>query len=226
MTMAKSGPGAKQAAAAGARGRRNVRETQYEDRCQRFIDVAQALFLERGFGGTSVNEVVRQAGGSLATLYAEFGTKDELFEAVMNRRARTMFADVIAGKGKLDDTRGALLQLAKRLQDHMLADDSLAVYRLAVHEGPRFPAVRKAVLVNGLQAFLQRLADYFLGMKASGRLPVDDPLAAAELFLTLVQGQVRTIAACGEKASLTRKQRDAHVGRVVDVFLKVYPPPV
>jgi AcrR family transcriptional regulator len=209
-----------------ANPRRNKRDAQFENRCQRFVDVAQELFLERGFAGTSVNEVVRRAGGSLATLYAEFSTKDELFEAVMNRRATTMFTSIVNSKSPMPDVASELLQLAKRLQTHMLSDDALAVYRLAVHEGPKFPSVRNAVLINGLKEFLNRLGDYFTALAASGRLEIDDPAAAAELFMTLIQGQLRTIAACGDADSLSRKYRAEHLARAIEVFLRIYPPRV
>jgi TetR/AcrR family transcriptional regulator, mexJK operon transcriptional repressor len=203
---------------------RNKRDVQFEDRCQRFVETAQTLFLERGFASTSVNEVVRRAGGSLATLYAEFGTKDELFEAVMNRRAAMMFTDIINSKTPVPDIASELLQLAKRIQTHMLSEDALALYRLAVHEGPKFPSVRNAVLVNGLAGFLRRLSDYFTALAKNGRLVIDDPAVAAELFLTLVQGQLRTIAACGDADRISQKRRNDHVKRVVDVFLRTYPP--
>ncbi|MEO8103084.1 MAG: TetR/AcrR family transcriptional regulator [Betaproteobacteria bacterium] len=209
---------------AGTSVRRSTRDTQLEDRCQRFVEVAQELFLERGFAGASVNEVVRRAGGSLATLYAAFGTKDELFEAVMNRRAATMFTNIISSQPEMPNLASELTQLAKRLQAHMLSDDALALYRLAVHEGPKFPSVRKAVLINGLKGFLERLGDYFRELAESGRLEIDDPGLAADLFLTLVQGQLRTIAACGDADRLSRKRRNAHVARAVEIFLRVYPP--
>src|SRR5258708_1719630 len=55
-----------------------------EARCQAFLQVAAELFLEKGFEATSVNEVVRRAGGSLATLYAHFPSKESLFEAIIS----------------------------------------------------------------------------------------------------------------------------------------------
>ena len=204
--------------------RHNLRDAQFENRCQRFVEVAQDLFLERGFDGTSVNEIVRRAGGSLATLYAEFGTKDELFEAVMNRRAVTMFTDIINSKVPAADLASELLQLGKRILAHMLSDDALALYRLAVQEGPKFPSVRKAVLINGLKGFLKRLSDFFKVLAESRQIEIDDPAAAAELFLTLIQGQLRTIAACGDAARLTSRRREDHVKCAVDAFLRIYAP--
>ncbi len=201
----------------------NKRNEQLESRCQRFVEAAEKLFLTRGFAGTSVNEIVRLAGGSLTTLYAEFGTKDELFVAVMNRRAATLFTDIIHTDAPPADTATALNQLAARMQAHMLSDNALAIYRLAIHEGPKFPSVRNAVLLNGLKEFLQRLADFFNGLKENQSLEIDDAEIAAEFFLTLVQGQMRTRAACGDTDRITKKQRDEHVKRAVAAFLRIYP---
>lgn len=201
----------------------NKRDEQLERRCLRFVEAAEKLFLNRGFADTSVNEIVRLAGGSLTTLYAEFGTKDELFVAVMNRRAATLSTDIVNPETPSTDTAAALLQLARRMQAHMLSENALAIYRLAIHEGPKFPSVRNAVLLNGLKEFLQRLAKFFSGLKETQALDIDDVDVAAEFFLTLVQGQMRTRAACGDTQSITRKQRDDHVKRAVDAFLRIYP---
>lgn len=201
------------------------REGQLENRRQRFVEVAEHLFLEHGFAGTSVNEVVRFAGGSLTTLYAEFGTKDELFEAVMNRRVVTLFNELESGKIRSPDIRTELLQLGAQIQGHTLSERSLAFYRLAIHEGPKFPSVRKAILINGLKGYLRQLGNYFAAHARDGRLRIDNPETAAEDFLTLVQGQQRTIAACGDVARISRKQRDDHLEHVVDAFMRIYPAP-
>ncbi len=202
------------------------RVEQLENRCLRFVEVAEQLFLERGFDGTSVNEVVRIAGGSLATLYANYGSKEELFEAVMNRRAAALFTDIFsapaAAKDKQADIRDELLRLARTMQSHMLHPNSLAVFRLAVHEGPKYNGVRDAVLNNGLAVFLKRLAAHLQTINA-GRLAMPDAAVAAEDLLTLVQGQQRFIAACGGKDVITRAYQEAHATHAVDSFLKLYP---
>jgi TetR/AcrR family transcriptional repressor of cmeABC operon len=205
--------------------RASRRVGQLENRCQRFVEVAEQLFLEHGFAGTSVNEVVRIAGGSLATLYAEFGTKDELFEAVMNRRVVALFSELEAGTLHSPEIRTELLALARQIQGHVLSERSLAFFRLAIHEGPKFPSVRKAILINGLKGYLRQLASHFAALASAGRLQIEDPEIAAEDFLTLVQGQQRMIAACGDGARLSQKQRDDHLQHVVDAFLRIYPPP-
>lgn len=51
-------------------------------RRQGFLRAARAVFLEQGYEAASVNDVVCVAGGSLATLYAQFASKENLFLAV------------------------------------------------------------------------------------------------------------------------------------------------
>src|SRR5262249_13157459 len=64
-------------------------------RRQAFLLVAREVFLEHGFEHASVNDVVRQAGGSLATLYAQFGNKEGLFLAVAEEQHSIFLRDVM-----------------------------------------------------------------------------------------------------------------------------------
>ncbi|MGH8186288.1 MAG: TetR/AcrR family transcriptional regulator, partial [Steroidobacteraceae bacterium] len=70
-----------------------VRSRQLAARRAQLIAVAEQLFLQHGFANTSVNAIVREAGGSLATLYAEFGSKEALFESVLSARAERFFPE-------------------------------------------------------------------------------------------------------------------------------------
>lgn len=201
----------------------NRRTQQLDDRRQKFIQAAERLFLEHGYAGTSVNLIVRVAGGSLATLYAEFGTKEKLFEAVMTRRAAAAFEGAQQTMQAAGNVKAELQALAVRIQERTLSPDGLALYRLAVAEGPRFADLRKAVLTSGMQGFLRRLAGYFEQLGKSGRLRVDEPHLAAERFLALVQGQQQFIAGCGNVKRYTQKLRAQHVAQAVEAFLCIYP---
>lgn len=192
------------------------------ERRRKFVEAAEQLFLARGFAGASVNEVVRIAGGSLATLYAEFGTKEALFEAVLSQRAGAIFEEGVREPAHIADVATELRKLAARMQARILSADSLAIYRLAVAEAPRFPGLRKTVLESGLRGFLAHLSDYFAELAAAGTLTIADPALAAEHFLTLVQGQEMFTAGCGE--AVAAAERREHVKQAVDAFLKIYPP--
>lgn len=206
--------------------RGNARTRQLAARRMQFITVAEQLFLKHGFAGTSVNAIVREAGGSLATLYAEFGTKEALFESVLSQRAATFFPEERSAPRKPLDAQAELRSLAAHMLRRMLSDDGLAVYRIAVHEAPHFPALRKAMLEVGMPGMVNRTACYLSRLAGRGVLHIDetadDARAAAGQFIALVQGQLMFRAACGEK--ITARTRAAQVNSAVSAFLKLYRP--
>src|SRR6478735_10998937 len=56
----------------------------------RILDAAEALFLEHGFEATSLRAITASAGVNLAAVNYHFGSKEELFQAVLTRRLDPM----------------------------------------------------------------------------------------------------------------------------------------
>jgi AcrR family transcriptional regulator len=56
----------------------------------RILDAAEALFMEHGFEATSLRAITAAAGANLAAVNYHFGSKEELFEAVLKRRLDPM----------------------------------------------------------------------------------------------------------------------------------------
>jgi AcrR family transcriptional regulator len=54
-------------------------------RKEEILDVATRLFAERGYEGTSMNDVAELVGMRKASLFYHFATKDALYEAVLDR---------------------------------------------------------------------------------------------------------------------------------------------
>jgi AcrR family transcriptional regulator len=60
------------------------------------LDVAERLIAERGFSATTLRNVVSEAGVNLAAVHYHFGSKEELFRAVVQRIARPVMAHQLA----------------------------------------------------------------------------------------------------------------------------------
>jgi AcrR family transcriptional regulator len=58
------------------------------DTKEQIISVAKRLFAERGFAGTTLRNVISEADVNLAAVHYHFGSKEELFRAVVQRFAR------------------------------------------------------------------------------------------------------------------------------------------
>jgi AcrR family transcriptional regulator len=62
----------------------------------RILDVAEALFMEHGFEATSLRRITTRAEVNLAAVNYHFGSKEELFQAVLTRRLDPMNQERLA----------------------------------------------------------------------------------------------------------------------------------
>src|SRR4249920_224479 len=60
---------------------------------EKLLDAAEALFMEHGFEATSLRLITTAAGVNLAAANYHFGSKEELFQAVLTRRLDPMNRD-------------------------------------------------------------------------------------------------------------------------------------
>jgi AcrR family transcriptional regulator len=67
-----------------------VRAERQAQTRQRILEAAERLFLERGFGGTSLEDVASEAGFSKGAVYSNFAGKNDLFFAIVEHQ----FADL------------------------------------------------------------------------------------------------------------------------------------
>ena len=74
---------------------------QHETRT-RILDAAEELFMQQGFGGTSMRLLTSKAGVNLAAVNYHFGSKDALIEAVFRRRLDSMNAARIAALDEIE----------------------------------------------------------------------------------------------------------------------------
>ena len=75
---------------------KSLRERQAEATRQLLVSVARELFAERGYNGTSVEEIVQQAGVARGALYHHFPGKDALFRAVYEAVQADIASRVVA----------------------------------------------------------------------------------------------------------------------------------
>src|SRR4028118_2290815 len=66
------------------------RESKREARREAILTAAHDLFLEKGYEATTLSDVVRRSGGSLATLYELFENKPGLLRALVDRKCGAM----------------------------------------------------------------------------------------------------------------------------------------
>jgi TetR/AcrR family transcriptional regulator, mexJK operon transcriptional repressor len=188
-----------------------------ERRRAAMLEAATAVFLERGYEGATLAEIIARSGGSRATLYALFGDKAGLFAAIISALRERIVAPVAARiEGPAD---AALLAVGRGFMGVMMAPESLGLYRIVIAEGARFPELADAVFSAGPKAAADVLTRYLAEKMRSRELRLVDPGASARHFLEMVKGDLHFRALLGLAPAPTVEEIETCVALAVKTFL-------
>lgn len=87
---------------------KRLRERQAEATRQQLVDVARQLFTERGYAGTSIEDIIERAGVARGALYHHFPGKGALFAAVYQVVQAEVASAVVAAALAADDPAQAV----------------------------------------------------------------------------------------------------------------------
>src|SRR5215212_6510170 len=86
----------------------------------RILEAAEALFMEHGFEATSLRQLTAAASVNLAAVNYHFGTKEELFQAVLTRRLDPMNQERIELLARIERDAGGRAVAVERILAAML----------------------------------------------------------------------------------------------------------
>lgn len=183
--------------------------------------LAAELFLERGYDGVSLDEIVRAAGGSKTNVYGFFGGKEGLLLAVAEDVCRDLVAPIEAVELDGLSLEAGLTRLGHVLLEVLLAPRHLAFFRLVIGESRRFPILGKIWHENGPDVARAVITDFLDRHRDDPRLArgLDVP-ALASVFHDLIAGELLYRAWVG--CPVAPQERARAVARAVAV---VVPPP-
>jgi AcrR family transcriptional regulator len=168
-----------------------------ETRRAQILDAALVVFLEHGYAGATIELVVLRASASKATIYSFFGGKEGLFDALVDERAERILAGFPDVDGSIINVRAALTNISERYLDVVMAPDAIALWRLIISEGPRFPELVKDVYRVGHDRVAGRLAKALRAWVTQGRVRPVDPERIATQFLAMARGDLHVRALSG-----------------------------
>ena len=127
------------------------------ERPKEILEAALALFVEKGFAGTRLDDVAARAGLSKAAIYLYFDDKIALFQGVI-RQAISNFGTV---EGMLAAHRGPVATLIPAILDFMASrveDTPMAsIAKVVIAESRAFPEIGrfylKEVIGRGIPMF-------------------------------------------------------------------------
>lgn len=159
------------------------------------VAAARALFLEKGYAATTMEEIALRAGLTKRTVYNHYADKGALFTQIVESVigyaegfARALGQDLPTDLGS-DDLPDALHELGRHLALGILRPEVIALRRLLVAESREFPELVEGYFDRAPGRVIAALASWFEHLTGTGVLRASDPERAAGQFAYLVVGE-------------------------------------
>ena len=150
------------------------------------MTIATTLFLSKGYNGVSVDEIIKEVGGSKTNLYSQFGGKEGVFHEVVKTMCDDFLSEFKAINVLGKDIETGLKILASRLLEILLQDAHIAFQRLVIAESGRFPGLGRIWLERGPQQTRQIIAQFIESRQKELTLPGSDVMRIATQFHDMI----------------------------------------
>ena len=160
--------------------------TRYRVAADQILDAACAVFADEGFDRANMDAIAERGGVTKPTLYARFGSKDELFEATVQREYELRKEHLFAAYAADDDEpfRGRLHRWVAAYFDFVRERPD--GFRL-ISEGERHPG-GAAIVERANSEIVDRIADLVV------RVSRHDSPRGARLVAAMISGMLTSCA--------------------------------
>jgi AcrR family transcriptional regulator len=184
----------------------------------KIVRSAAKLFLEKGYDSVSINDIIDVVGGSKGTIYSHFGSKEKLFEAVVEQ----MCADVTIRidtrpVGTIDEQ---LTRIAHSFVSKVLSPQILRFHRLMTSIGRTFLAAGRLFYDTGPRTVYRIVAEWIAMHQREGRIRDDaDPHRLAILLHDMLIGEQQL---SWLTSATTDKERAKRIEQTVRLTVMVF----
>jgi AcrR family transcriptional regulator len=158
-------------------GRRDSREA--------VVDAAQRLFLRRGFGAVSMDDLSEAAAVARRTLYNQFASKEEIFREMLRRVSAQLEHALPPGIETSGDVQEVLRRIARAILGLHKQPEYVGFLRMVVADSRQFPWIAKAFAAV-MDPQTERFTRYLEHQTAMGILECRNPTLAAHQFMGIL----------------------------------------
>jgi len=194
------------------------------DKAQAIVEAAARVFLKQGYGGASMDAIASEAGVSKQTVYSHFGSKEALFEAIIQGKCRELLPPDSLKWSPDKDHEQVLRAFAHRFLMTVLREPNTSLFRVVVAESVRFPELAEAFFRSGPVQACEVLSGYLEKLDEAGILSVPDAKNSAWEFFALLRGDLYMRRLLNLIPPPKPAKVEAFVIRVVAVFLSAHAP--
>ena len=182
----------------------------------KLLNATLRLISEKGYIGATTREIAREAGVTELTLFRHFGTKEKLFEELLNNY--TFLPRLKELIPELDDLtpQDALRLIATRFL--LSLKERKSMVKIMYSEVTSYPEKIKNLYNKFIDDIRATLATYFKGLRKKGLLRRVSPEMAAQLFLGILFSYFRSEEIIRE-GGMKKQKMKKNINEFVDVFM-------
>ncbi|MCM0082459.1 TetR/AcrR family transcriptional regulator [Geomonas sp. Red32] len=193
-----------------------------EAKREAIIEEAARAFRESGFDRTSMSDICARVGGSKATIYNYFASKEELFAEVVMRSTEASFqAAHHAITVSPADIGGSLRQFGERFLAFLYSPEVQATRHMAIAQS-RHSAVGRLLYEHGVTRSHALVSGFLERAMEGGALKKGDPAVATLHLVSLLESELLDRFLYQLPGEVTAKEIEEATGRAVDVFMAAY----
>jgi AcrR family transcriptional regulator len=187
------------------------------DRREDILKASLHLFAERGFHGTSMRDIAREANITEGLIYHYFASKRDLFSAIIDEHSFLPLLRTLPALADQLDLRALLIVLARGFFDVLRANTELV--RVLLQEVQVFPEEKEAFFADAVGQSIGELANVLeMRMNERARSQVDPQVASRLFFNSLLAFFVEQEILGGKH--LLPADEGTYVEHLVDMFVK------
>lgn len=195
-----------------------------EARRQAIEDAAYEVLLEQGYKAASILAIAKRAKASNETLYRWYGNKQGLFAALVERNAEAArtFLDKALAEDRSPLT--VLETLGPALLALVTSERAVVLNRAAAGDVHDTGTLGQALAKGGREALMPRIATLLARAEKAGELHVGDPDEAADIYISLLLGDVQIRRATGALNGLSATDIENRAARALKLLRVIYQP--
>jgi TetR/AcrR family transcriptional regulator of autoinduction and epiphytic fitness len=186
------------------------------------VDAAERLFLARGFGSVSMDELAAAGGVARRTLYNQFTSKEDIFREMLLRVSRQLEHAFPPGIETQGDVEDVLRLIARMILDLHKNREYLGFLRMVIADARQFPWIAKQFAAV-MDPQTDRLTRYLAHLTDLGILNCENPMLAAHQFMGILNEFSLWPWMIGRERALVSD--DDVVEEALRMFLQRYGPP-
>jgi TetR/AcrR family transcriptional regulator, mexJK operon transcriptional repressor len=200
-------------------------ETRSDRKHREIMQAATALFVAKGYDGTSMDEIATTAGVSKQTIYKHFSDKDRLFTEIVLATTQQVDHVVRLVLSTLDDTEDLvhdLGRLGRQFLQALMDEELLQIRRLVIANADRMPSLGRDWYAHGFERVLAALTSCFRTLADKELLQIEDAALAANHFSGMLLIPLNEAMFTGNTKPRTKAELDRLADAAVAAFFAAY----